>query len=195
MARYTGPILKKARAYEIEPSIMGLNKKSKRNPNINQRKKSDYGMQLTEKQKAKFIYGMKEKQFRNLYARADKMAGQTGENLLSLLELRLDNVVYRLGFASTRAQARQLVVHGHFTLNGNKVNVPSITLKVGDEIAVKDKSKKNAYFKELGESNWGQASWLTFDRDNLKGSLTALPTKEDLDYEIQESLIVELYSK
>lgn len=195
MARYTGPILKKARAYGISPQTMGINKNSNRNPGNGRRRPSDYGAQLNEKQKVKFIYGMKEKQFKNLFQKADLMSGMTGENLLSLLELRLDNVVYRMGFASTRAQARQLVVHGHFTVNGKKLDIPSYTCEIGDVIEVKGKSKKNAFFKDLEENNFNQANWLTVDFENLKGSVNQVPTKDDLDYEVEESLIVELYSK
>lgn len=196
MARYTGPILKKARAYGVSPQVLGINKDSKRNPGSQMRKKkSDYGNQLNEKQKAKFIYGMQEKQFRNLFKRAVKLPGQTGENLISLLELRLDNVVYRMGFATTRAQARQMVTHGHFLVNGKKLDIPSYTCQIGDEIEVKQKSRKSPYFKELEESNFNQANWLSVDFDNYKGVVNSTPTKEDLDYDIEESLIVELYSK
>lgn len=195
MARYTGPVLKKARAYGVTPQTLGINKNSNRNPSDDRRRPSDYGVQLNEKQKVKFIYGVKERQFRNLFARAEKMSGQTGENLISLLELRLDNVVYRMGLASTRAQARQIVVHGHILVNGKKLDIPSYTCKVGDEIEIKSKSKKNAFFKELEENNFNRAQWLTVDFENLKGSVTQLPTKEDLDYEVEDSLIVELYSK
>lgn len=196
MARYTGPRLKKARAYGVSPQAIGLNKESKKDPNEGRRRKvSEYGMQLNEKQKAKFIYGVNEKQFRKMFDRAEKMDGPSGLNLISLLELRLDNVVYRLGFASTRQQARQMVVHGHFRVNGQKVDIPSYTVQVGDEISVKDKSRSNGFFKDMGENKWNTVGWVNVDSENYKGKVEAVPTKDDLDYEIEEHLIVELYSK
>lgn len=195
MARYTGPILKKCRALGIEPQVIGVNKKSVKNPKSGARKLSDYGMQLREKQKAKFIYGMTEKPFRNLYARAERMEGQTGWNLLKLLELRFDNVVYRMGFASTRQQARQLIVHGHFLVNGKKVDIPSATLKVGDEISVKEKSRHNGIFKNTTENIWNQMPWVSVDEEKLSGKILSEPMRENIDYPIEETQIVELYSK
>lgn len=196
MARYTGPILKRCRALEIEPQVVGINKSSKRNPGSGRRSKlSDYGAQLREKQKAKFIYGVLEKPFRNLYRRADRMEGQTGWNLLRLLELRFDNVAYRMGFASTRAQARQLIVHGHFLVNGKKVDIPSITLQVGDVISVKESSRKNGIFKESAANSWNQMPWVSADPEKLEGKILSEPMRDNIDYPIEETLIVELYSK
>ncbi len=195
MARYTGPILKRCRALEIEPQVVGINKSSNRNPGNARRKVSDYGVQLREKQKAKFIYGMTEKPFRNLYARAGRMEGQAGWNLLKLLELRFDNVVYRMGFASTRPQARQLIVHGHFLVNGKKVDIPSITLQVGDIITVKQKSRKNGIFAQAGSNAWNQVPWVSADEEKLEGKILSEPMRDNIDYPIEETLIVELYSK
>lgn len=160
------------------------------------KKVSNYGLQLREKQKVKRIYGVLETQFRNLYERAENMPGKAGENLLNLLERRLDNVVYRMGLASSRKEARQLVTHGHFTLNGNKVDIPSITVKVGDVIEVKEKSKSSAKFKALVESNSRIApKWLEANLEQMNVKVVALPTREDIDLEIAEHLIIELYSK
>lgn len=195
MARYTGPILKRCRALEIEPQVVGINKKSRRNPQQRRRKLSDYGMQLREKQKAKFIYGVLEKPFRKLYARAEKMEGQAGWNLLKLLELRFDNVIYRMGFASTRAQARQLIVHGHFQLNGTKVDIPSVTLKVGDVVQVREKSRSNAFFKNTEKNIWNQMPWVSVDSEKLEGKVLSEPMRDNIDYPIEETQIVELYSK
>lgn len=195
MARYTGPILKRCRALGIEPQVVGIDKKSRRNPKRNTRKLSDYGMQLREKQKAKFIYGVSEKSFRNLFSRATRMSGQAGWNLLKLLELRFDNVVYRMGFASTRAQARQLIVHGHFDLNGHKATVPSMTLEVGDVISVRERSRKNAFFKSTEENIWNQMPWVSVDEEKLQGRILSEPMRDNIDYPIEETQIVELYSK
>lgn len=195
MARYTGPILKRCRALGIEPQVVGIDKKSRRNPKRNTRKLSDYGMQLREKQKAKFIYGVSEKSFRNLFSRATRMSGQAGWNLLKLLELRFDNVVYRMGFASTRAQARQLIVHGHFDLNGHKATVPSMTLEVGDVISVRERSRKNAFFKNTDENIWNQMPWVSVDAEKLQGRILSEPMRDNIDYPIEETQIVELYSK
>lgn len=195
MARYTGPSLKRARSLELEVQVLGLDKKSNRNPKRNTRKLSDYGIQLREKQKAKFIYGVNEKQFRNIYKRADRMAGQTGWNLLKLLELRFDNVVYRMGFAKTRAQARQLIVHGHFDLNGKKATIPSITLKQGDQISVREKSRKNSFFKNNEENIFNQMPWVSADSETLSGKVLSEPMRENIDFPIEETQIVELYSK
>ena len=160
-------------------------------------KSSEYGMQLREKQKAKRYYGVLESQFRSYYEMAERRPGKTGENLLSILECRLDNVVYRLGFANTRRQARQLVNHGHFTVNGNHVNIPSYLIKVGDVVAVSEKASSNAFFKKLKEDDAFVAApkWLDRDKNTLQGKVIALPTKADIDFDIAVHLIVELYSK
>ncbi|SHK28128.1 30S ribosomal protein S4 [Tepidibacter formicigenes] len=207
MARYTGAVcrlcrregmklfLKGDRCYTDKCAI------AKRNYAPGQhgqgrKKVSNYGLQLREKQKVKRIYGVLETQFRNLYERAEKMHGITGDNLLSLLERRLDNVVYRMGLASSRKEARQLVRHGHFTLNGHKANVPSITVEVGDIIEVKEKSRTSAKFKGLVENYTRTAPrWMDVNIDKMEAKITALPTREDIDLEIAEHLIVELYSK
>lgn len=196
MAREIGPIIKRCRYLGIEPSILGSSKKlGKRKRNM--RKLSEYGVQLKEKQKVKFIYGVLEKQFRNLYKKADKMAGITGENLLMLLELRLDNVVYRLGYGRTRKEARQIVRHNLVTVNGKKTNIPSITLKVGDVIEVKENKKDIQRFKNVLDVTSSRIvpEWLSADQANLKGSVNALPKREQLDLPVNETLIVELYSK
>ena len=159
------------------------------------KKTSDYGLQLREKQKAKRFYGMQEKQFRNLFAKAAKKAGKTGDNLLILLETRLDNCVYRLGFASSRKEARQLVVHGHFTVNGKKACAPAMELKAGDVIAVKEKSTKSPKFKEIKEMSITVPAWMAVDVDKLEGKVVAMPTREEIDTPVAEHLIVELYSK
>ncbi|MGI6212507.1 MAG: 30S ribosomal protein S4 [Anaerovoracaceae bacterium] len=159
------------------------------------RKSSEYGLQLREKQKAKRFYGMQETQFRNLYKKADARKGITGDNLLIMLERRLDNVVYRLGFASSRKEARQLVTHGHFTLNGKKVNAPGQEIKAGDVIAVKEKSQNSPKFKEIKDMQITVPSWLSVDVDKLEGKVLSLPTREEIDTPIAEHLIVELYSK
>ncbi|KDR94277.1 SSU ribosomal protein S4P [Peptoclostridium litorale DSM 5388] len=160
------------------------------------KKQSNYGMQLREKQKVKRIYGMLETQFRNLFEKAEKMKGMAGENMLSLLERRLDNVVFRMGLAGSRKEARQLVTHGHFTLNGKKVDIPSLTVEVGDVIAVKERSRSSAKFKSLVE-NFTRVvpNWLDIDAEKMSGKIVSLPTREDIDLDIAEHLIVELYSK
>lgn len=196
MAREIGPIIKRCRYLGIEPGVLGSSKKlGKRKRNM--RKLSEYGVQLKEKQKVKFIYGVLEKQFRNLYKKADKMAGITGENLLMLLELRLDNVVYRLGYGRTRKEARQIVRHNLVTVNGKKTNIPSITLKVGDVIEIKETKKDLQRFKDVLEVTSSRIvpEWLSADQANLKGSINALPKREQLDLPVNETLIVELYSK
>lgn len=196
MAREIGPIIKRCRYLGIEPSILGSSKKlGKRKRNM--RKLSEYGVQLKEKQKVKFIYGVLEKQFRNLYKKADKMTGITGENLLMLLELRLDNVVYRLGYGRTRKEARQIVRHNLVTVNGKKTNIPSITLKVGDVIEIKENKKDLQRFKNVLDVTSSRIvpEWLSADQANLKGSVNALPKREQLDLPVNETLIVELYSK
>lgn len=158
------------------------------------KKTSEYGLQLREKQKTKRFYGILEAQFHKTYITATKMSGKTGDNLLSLLERRFDNVVYRMGFADSRPQARQLVLHGHFTLNGKKANIPSMFMKAGDEIAVRESSRSSEKFKNI-EAARSTPKWLSFDAANLKGTITALPAREDVDLEVQERLIVELYSR
>ena len=195
MAVNRDPILKRCRSLDIDPSHLGIYKESKRTINRRQRKMSDYGIQLREKQRAKFIYGVLEKQFRNTFEKAESKKGATGENLLIMLESRLDNVVYRMGLALTRREARQLVVHGHYTLNGKKVNSPGLMVKPGDVIAVKEKSKSSPKFKEIQDMQVVVPSWMTVDTDKLEGKILNLPTREEIDTPIQEHLIVELYSK
>ena len=198
MAKNTQPVLKRCRTLGVSPAAMGYSKTSNKNPGGQRRaKKSEYAMQLTEKQKVKFVYGILEKQFHMYYEKAERMNGNTGENLLSLIERRLDNVVYRLGFASTRREARQLVNHGHYTVNGKRVNIPSYLVSAGDVVAVCEKSVSNNSFKKLKEDDAFVAApkWLERDKNNLQGKVVAMPTKEDIDFEIAENLIVELYSK
>ena len=189
------PILKRCRSLQIDPSHLGIFKESKRAPQRNNRKMSEYGLQLREKQRAKFVYGVQEKQFRNTFDKAAKKAGITGENLLIMLEKRLDNVVYRMGLSTTRRDARQLVVHAHFLVNGKKVNIPSYQVKPGDVIQVKQKSVSSPKFKENKEMEVGVPAWLSVDRDKLEGKLLADPTRDQIDTPIEERLIVELYSK
>ena len=195
MATNRDPILKRCRSLDIDPGHLGIFKESKRQPRRNMRKMSEYGLQLREKQRAKFIYGMQEKQFRNTFEKAAKKKGMTGENLLVMLESRLDNVVYRLGLAFTRREARQLVVHGHYTLNGKKVKSPGLQVKAGDVIKVKEKSQSSPKFKELKELQVVVPSWLSADADKLEGKVVSLPTRAEIDTPIEEHLIVELYSK
>lgn len=190
------PALKRCRALGIEPAVIGRSKESKRQLRRTNRKVSEYGMQLKEKQKAKFIYGVLEKQFRGYYDKAKKMQGVTGENLLGL-ERRLDNVVFRLGLANTRRQARQLVRHGHFTVNGKLVDIPSALVSANDVIAVAEKSQASAFFKELKESSnaLSAPAWLQADQSNLTGTVTRFPNREEIDVPVNEQAIVELYSK
>lgn len=198
MAKNMQPVLKRCRTLGVSPAAMGYSKTSNKNPGGQRRvKKSEYSMQLTEKQKVKFVYGILEKQFHKYYERASRAEGNTGEVLLSLLERRLDNVVYRLGFASTRREARQLVNHGHYTVNGKRVNIPSYLVKNGDVIAVCEKSCSNTRFKKLKEDDAFIAApkWLDRDKNTLSGKVLALPARDDIDFEIAEHLIVELYSK
>ena len=198
MAKNTQPVLKRCRTLGVSPAAMGYSKQSNRNPGGKRRtKKSEYGTQLTEKQKVKFVYGILEEQFRMYYEKAERMNGNTGEILLSLVERRLDNVVYRLGFASTRREARQLVNHGHYTVNGKSVNIPSYLVDVNDVIAVSEKSSSNNRFKKMKEDDAFVAApkWLERDKNNLTGKVIALPARDDIDFEIAENLIVELYSK
>ena len=198
MANNKQPIARRCRALDISPAVMGYaNKKSHRNPNGNRRKKvSEYGAQLKEKQKVRFIYGVLEKQFRHYFEKASNMKGVTGENMLQLLELRLDNVVYRLGLAKTRRMARQVVGHGHIRVNGKKVDIPSYQVKAGDVITLRQRSAESELFKGLREGTGVLLpKWLTFDAQNLTGTVAALPSREDIDYEVQENMIVEFYSR
>ena len=198
MAKNTQPVLKRCRTLGISPAVMGYSKTSNKNPGGQRRaKKSEYATQLTEKQKVKFVYGILEKQFRMYYEKAARMGGNTGEELLTMIERRLDNVVYRLGFAATRREARQLVNHGHFTVNGKRVNIPSYLVKVGDVVAVCEKSASNTRFKKMKEDDAFIATpkWLDRDKATLTGKVIAAPARDDIDFDIEEHLIVELYSK
>ena len=198
MAINKQPVARKCRALGVSPAEMGYGKKqSKRNPGGTRRKKvSEYGKQLNEKQKVKFIYGVLEKQFHKYYLKATNMKGITGDNMLQLLELRLDNVVYRLGLGKTRRAARQIVVHGHIRVNGQKVDIPSYSVKVGDVITLRERSREQAAFKALREGTGVVTpKWLTFDAQNLTGTVAAMPAREDIDCPIEEHLIVELYSR
>ena len=197
MAKNMQPILKRCKTLGIEPGVMGIDKKSNRNPKQSRKKQSEYGLQLTEKQKVKFIYGVLEKQFRKYYVMATKKSGITGEMLLQILETRLDNVVFRMGLANTRREARQIVNHGHIIVNGQKVNIPSYLIKQGDVITVREKSKNSDRMKEIVETNASRLvpKWLDMDKNTLTGKVVALPARDDIDYEVEEHLIVELYSK
>ena len=195
MAVNRTPVLKRCRSLGIDPAYLGISKKSKRQVKRTNRKMSEYGLQLREKQKAKFIYGILEKPFRNYYEKAKKMNGITGTNLMVLLECRLDNVIFRLGLAATRKEARQLIVHGHFTVNGKKVSSPGLQVKPGDVIKVKEKSQSSPKFKEIKEMSITVPSWMTVDVEKLEGKVVAMPRREDIDTPIAEHLIVELYSK
>jgi small subunit ribosomal protein S4 len=191
------PDLKRCRALGIEAALIGRSRKSTRNAHRTMRKTSEYADQLKEKQKAKFIYGVLERQFRNYYYKAKKISGVTGENLLILLERRLDNVVFRLGFSNTRRQARQFVTHGHITVNGKRVDIPSALVKAGDVIEVCEKSQSKEIFKILKETNnaLSAPAWLESDQANLKGSVVRFPTREEIDVPVNEQSIVELYSR
>ena len=197
MARNMQPIVKRCKTLGLEPSVMGYDKTTKRNPKQSRKKQSEYGIQLNEKQKAKFIYGVMEKQFRKYYVMATKQSGITGQNLLQILESRLDNVVFRLGLANTRKEARQIVNHGHILVNGKKVDIPSYLVKPGDVVGVREKSKSNARMKEIVEANEKRVipKWLSMDRNKLEGRVLQLSDREDIDYDVEEHLIVELYSK
>ena len=200
MAKNMQPVAKRCKALNISPAAMGYAKKTtNRNPKANvRRKQSEYAMQLSEKQKVKFVYGIMEKQFRMYYDRAAKTQGKTGENLLVLVERRLDNVVYRLGFAMTRREARQLVNHGHFTVNGKRVNIPSYLVSVGDVIEVAEKSRSSVKFKRLTGEDAVMVTlpqWLEREKNTLRGTVVKMPAREDIDLPIEEHLIVELYSK
>ena len=200
MARNMQPIAKRCKALGISPAVMGYAKKeTNRNPGGQMRKKkSEYALQLQEKQKVKFVYGIMEKQFRSYYEKAARMPGKTGEELLTLIERRLDNVVYRLGFAMTRREARQLTTHGHFTVNGQRVDIPSYLVKSGDVIEVREKSRASVKFKRLtGEDApvVNVPKWLDRNKNTLQGTVVAMPTRDDIDFPVEEHLIVELYSK
>ena len=191
------PVLKRCRSLGMDPIYLGINKKSNRQLKRANRKMSEYGLQLREKQKAKFIYGVLEKPFRNYYAKAKQMEGMTGENLMILLESRLDNVMFRMGFARTRKEARQIVDHKHVLVNGKQVNIPSYLVKAGDVIEIKEKHKDCQRYKDILEVTGGNMipDWLEVDAENLKGTVKELPSREALDVPVDEMLIVELYSK
>ena len=197
MARNMQPIVKRCKTLGIEPSVMGYDKSTNRNPKQSRKKQSEYGIQLNEKQKVKFIYGVLEKQFRKYYVMAAKQAGITGQNLLQILESRLDNVVFRLGLANTRKEARQIVNHGHILVNGSKVDIPSYLVKPGDVVSVREKSKSSARMKEIVEAKEKRIipKWLSMDKNKLEGKVLQLSDREDSDYDVEEHLIVELYSK
>ena len=191
------PVLKRCRALGLEPSYLGYDKKSNRTSARAGKKVSEYGLQLREKQKAKFIYGVLEKPFRNYYEKADRMKGMTGENLMTLLESRLDNVVFRMGFARTRREARQIVDHKHVLVNGKCVNIPSYLVKAGDTIEIKEKCKGMQRYKDIVEATGGVLvpAWLDADIEELKGTVKELPSRDMIDVPVNETLIVELYSK
>ena len=197
MAKNMQPILKRCKALGISPTVMGINKETRRNPKPGRRKQSEYAVQLNEKQKAKFIYGVLEKQFRHYYELASKTQGVTGENLLQLLERRLDNVVYRLGFANTRREARQMVNHGHITVNGKRVDIPSYQVSPGEVISIREKSRGSEHVKQILEKNAATMipKWLELNRETLQGKVVALSERSDIDFDINETLIVELFSK
>ena len=191
------PVLKRCRSLGMDPIYLGIDKKSNRELKRANRKVSEYGLQLREKQKAKFIYGVLEKPFRNYYAKASKMEGQAGTNLMVMLETRLDNVIFRLGFARTRREARQIVDHKHVLVNGKCVNIPSYLVKAGDTVEIREKSKSAQRYKDILEVTAGRMvpAWLESDQENLKGVVNELPTRDEIDVPVNEMLIVELYSK
>lgn len=191
------PVLKRCRSLGLDPVYLGIDKKSKRRLERAGKKISEYGLQLREKQKAKFIYGVLEKPFRNYFVKADRMSGMTGENLMSMLELRLDNVIFRLGLARTRKEARQIVDHKHVLVNGKQVNIPSYLVSAGDTIEIKEKAKSSQRYKNILEVTGGRLvpEWLEADQENLKGTVKSVPTREMIDVPVDEMLIVELYSK
>ncbi|MDE7212215.1 MAG: 30S ribosomal protein S4 [Lachnospiraceae bacterium] len=198
MARDMGPVLKRCRALGLEPSYLGIDKKSKRNFARAGKKVSEYGMQLREKQKAKFVYGVLEKPFRNNFEKAKKLKyGTTGENMMILLELRLDNVMFRLGYGRTRTEARQIVDHKHVLVNGKCVNIPSYQVKPGDVISIKEKARSMQRYKDILEVTGGRTvpAWLEADHENMTGTVKEIPTREQIDVPVNEVLIVELYSK
>ena len=197
MAKNTQPVLKRCKTLGLSPAVLGYSKSTKRQPKQSRRKQSEYGMQLNEKQKVKFIYGVLEKQFHAYYEKAERKQGITGEILLQELERRLDNVVFRMGFANTRREARQLVNHAHFTVNGKRVNIPSYQVKPGDVVAVSEKSRSTTKFKSLLEENGKKAcpKWIEKANDSFEGKIVTMPARDDIDYDVAEHLIVELYSK
>ena len=191
------PVLKRCRSLGLDPIYLGIDKKSNRESKKGNKKVSEYGLQLREKQKAKFIYGVLEKPFRNYYKKAERLNGQTGENLMILLESRLDNVLFRMGFGRTRKETRQIVDHKHVLVNGKCVNIPSYLVKAGDVIEIKEKLKGDTRYKMILDVTAGRLipAWLEVDQENLKGTVKALPTREEIDVPVDEMLIVELYSK
>ena len=191
------PVLKRCRSLDLDPTFLGYDKKSKRTSARAGKKMSEYGLQLREKQKAKFIYGVLEKPFRNYYDRADRMKGQTGSNLMTILETRLDNVVFRMGFARTRREARQVVLHKFVTVNGKVINIPSYLIKAGDVVEIKEAAKNIQRFKDISEITAGRLvpEWLDVNKENLQGTVKELPSREVIDVPVDEMLIVELYSK
>ena len=191
------PVLKRCRSLGLDPVYLGIDKKSNRQLKRANRKMSEYGLQLREKQKAKFIYGVLEKPFRNYFEKAQRMNGMTGDNLMILLESRLDNVVFRMGFARTRREARQIVDHKHVLVNGKQINIPSYLIKAGDVIEIKESKKSSPRYKEIVEVTGGRLvpEWLEADLENLKGTVKELPRREEIDVPVDEMLIVELYSK
>ena len=191
------PVLKRCRSLDLDPTFLGYDKKSNRTSARAGKKISEYGLQLREKQKAKFIYGVLEKPFRNYYEKADRMKGQTGENLMVMLESRLDSVVFRMGFARTRREARQIVGHKHFLVNGKPVQIPSYLIKAGDVIEVREKARSLQRYKDILEVTGGRLvpEWIEVDQEALKGTVKYLPTREMIDVPVNEMLIVELYSK
>ena len=197
MAVNKTPVLKRCRSLDLDPTFLGYDKKSRRQKNRGRGKKSEYALQLQEKQKAKFIYGVLEKPFRNYYEKADRQKGMTGENLMTMLESRLDNVVFRMGFARTRKEARQVVDHKMFLVNGKPVNIPSYLVKAGDVIEVREKSKSLQRIKDILAVTGGRIvpEWLEFDEEKLSGTVKELPNRSQIDIPVDEMLIVELYSK
>ena len=191
------PVLKRCRSLGLDPIYLGIDKKSNRESKRANKKVSEYGMQLREKQKAKFIYGVLEKPFRNYYKKADRMSGQNGENLLRLLECRLDNVLFRMGFGRTRKETRQIVDHKHVLVNGKQINIPSYQVKPGDVIEIKEKHKSAQRYKDILEVTGGRLipAWLDVDQENLRGTVKQYPTRDEIDVPVNEMLIVELYSK
>ena len=197
MAVNRTPVLKRCRSLDLDPTFLGYDKKSNRTSTRSGRKMSEYGLQLREKQKAKFIYGVLEKPFRNYYEKADRMKGMTGENLMVMLETRLDNIVFRMGFARTRKEARQVVGHKHVLVNGKCINIPSYLCKAGDVISLSDKAKELQRYKDVIEVTGGRIvpEWIDVDQEAFKGTIKNLPTREMIDVPVNEMLIVELYSK
>ena len=197
MAKNMQPVLKRCRTLGIEPSVMGIDKSSNRTFNQRRKKQSEYGMQLNEKQKVRFIYGVLEKQFAKNYVMATKMNGVTGECLLQILESRLDNVIYRMGLANTRREARQIVNHGHVTVNGKRVDIPSYLVKPGEVISLRESSRNADRMKDIVERNSNRLvpKWIDMNKDTLEGKIIALADREDIDFPVEEHLIVEYYSK